>query len=289
LVALACDPKGPSATPPEPEEPSTGRDEASSDDLAPIVTHFDDAEPGAIAERGSTLAWMEHTLTVGLERGLPRVGRSTAAAAMPIASVDPGLHSGQVTIYRWMEDDLDREGNVRPELADRWLIIPMLLRPDRVLELEQMTKEVDMNSPEFHTIAAVDLAQRTLRQREPAGQWNAHPFREQALLGHVNRGVTRVYMLGRDAADYEVVVRDALGRKKEPKVLAVRKHHDPAAMRERPPRIELPRPSPLTVARVLPHVPVGGRVTIAASDGSRWTIDERGVPEPAGADPASDD
>jgi hypothetical protein len=249
-----------------------GFEDASSAEMRPDAELIDENMPG-IARRGVELYWMEHALNLAYERGLPRVGKSAHAAMMPLATADEGYHSAGVTFYRWFEEDLDpKTGQPDPTKAKRWLAVPILLRPDRVLELEQFGNEIETNSEVYRRIVAIELAALAAQERHPQGNWSFHTFREEKKVpkkGKIRQ--TRVYMLGRGSPDLEAVVLDERGRK-EPATVASLREQQPAGSTRAPIQSSLNKPGVATVARALAVAPVAGKVEVIGADGSRWTV-----------------
>ena len=121
----------------EPRAPGEGigYEGGSSEDMIPDEGNIiEDSDHEAIAKRGVHLAHMERSLILAETKGLARAGNITAVTILPLSSVDPGANSGEVTYYRWMAEDVGEGDELIATRAHRWLSVPLLLRPDRVLE-----------------------------------------------------------------------------------------------------------------------------------------------------------
>lgn len=248
-----------------------GFEDASSADMRPDAELMDEDLFG-VAKRGVELYWMERALNLAYERGLPRVGKSVHAAIMPIATADEGYHSAGVTFYRWFEEDLDEAGHPDPTRAKRWLAVPILLRPDRVLELEQFGNEVETDAEVYRRIVAIELAAKAALEQHPQGNWSFHTFREEKKVKNKGRvRQTRVYMLGRGSPDLEALVLDERGRK-EPAVVTLLREQQPVVTTGSSIKTSLNRPGVSTVARALAVVEVAGTVPVESADGSRWSV-----------------
>lgn len=213
-------------------------------------------------------------MRLAYETGLPRVGSSNVAALLPLASIDEGAHSGQVTFYRWRAEDVGKSGELDPKVAQRWLVVPFLLRPNRVLENEQFNYELDDKSEEFRLVRGVMTAAMGAAEKFPEGQWHMHPFSETQRDGTRRLWRTRVYLVSTDgnSPDLEVVVEEPRKKKGKPKVVEVITVHQPGDVGSQSVRTRQSSPGPLTVARVKAMGLEAGRVAVEAGDGSKWKI-----------------
>ncbi len=245
-----------------------------------LVPPVDDLE--AVRDRGALISRMEHALTLAETKALPRAGARAAPVILPIASVDPGGRSAQVTYWRWLSKDIEEGVALAPEKASRWLLSSMLLSPDQVFENETVDGIAEMGSEDYHRIAGLLLATQAALDAHPGGTWHFHSFRERdATLTDPFRNQTRVYALGTDgrSPDLEILVQDEVrrGKKKKQKVLrpasvlsmqVVHSIDDSGTL-----SLQLPLPSVLTVARVMAS---GSDATVRGSDGSTWMISGAG-------------
>ena len=246
---------------------ASGQD--SIDDTVPV----EGERAELVARRGLLLGWEEYILAVGLNRGLSRVGGNANAAALPLASVDPGFNSGQVTVYRWLRSDVGDAGELEASRARKWLVVPLLLRPDQVLENEQFDVKIPEGSVPARQLEAVIVATRTLADQYPGGRWNPHAFVEVAPQPRgPQRRQTRVYMMASAAGfpDVELLVEDR--RKKRPaQLLETVVHHEDGL--EGWSRVALERPGAMTVARAVAERDPNRRFEVTTVDGARWSID----------------
>jgi hypothetical protein len=217
-----------------------------------------------------------HWLEVGLgiaDAGLARAGRTDAGALLPLASVDEGAHSGQVAFYRWRSDAVPESGELDPARAQRWLVVPYLLRPERLLDNEQFSVAVEKGTDEYWLLGGVIQAAQSARRAHAKGRWHMHPFREARPDGTRRIRATRVYMFGLDdhSPDLEAVVEDPRRKGEAPKVQLVLVHdvgdRSGAGLRTRTPSV-----GPLTVARVRARGVEGGTVRVTTADGTVWPV-----------------
>lgn len=250
---------------------------------------IDAADHESITKRGIDLFYMEVGLRLAFERGLSRAGRYDAAALLPLATIDDGAHSGQVEFYRWREADVGDDGVLDPAKAHRWLVVPFLLRPDRVLENEQFSDMLDEKTDTFQKVWAMIVAATAVHDAHPGGTWHMHPFRESRRDGTRRIRSTRLYMFGLDqkSPDLEVVVQDPVKKRDTPTVTGIIVVHEPADYAGDTVRVRLDGPSPLTVARVKSRGLEAGDVPVESANGTRWKISaETGAIELATASPS---
>lgn len=223
---------------------------------------------------GPALYWRNHATEVALKVGLPRVGRTKTGPLLPIASVEAGFHSASVTFYRWRKKDIPADGTLSAETTQRWLVVPILLRPDRVLENEQFSDYLEEKNPRYKAINAVIAAGDTLQEMHPGGRWHMHPVREHSERVKDRKVRTRIYALASDESspDVELVVKDA-NREGPASVVAHNVVHSPAAWTTPEIQLSLRGPTAMTVARVLSRGLMAQKVMAVGSDGSHWSID----------------
>lgn len=266
---------GPAGRAPGSDPEAPGLINSSSMDMqAGPPGSLDLADLDAVRTRGIDLFYKEVGMHLAFETGLPRVGKSSVGALLPLASVDEGAHSGQVAFYRWRPDDMPESGGLDPKKAQRWLIVPFLLRPNRVLENEQFNYDLDERSEEFVLVRGVITAAMAAVEKFPGGQWHMHPVRESQRDGTRRLWITRVYLIGtaENSPDLEVVVQEPRKKKQKPKVIDVITVHEPGDVGAQSVRTRQASPGPLTVARVKAMGLEAGRVDVEAGDGSKWKI-----------------
>lgn len=272
LLASGCDK--------EKEEPrapgeAVGYEGGSSEDMIPDDGNIiEDSDHEGIARRGVHMAHMERALALAERKGLGRAGNVTAVTILPISQVDPGAHSGEVTFYRWMAEDVGEDKELVATRAHRWLSVPLLLRPDRVLENEQHNDPVEFGSDGHRRINAILLAASTARAEYPDGHWSFHTFREMVTQGRKREATTLVFLVARDEAtpDLEIRIEDAR-RKKEASVLSTRVHHAPGKWSGDAVETQLEAPGVIAVARAVARGVEAGPLTVRTAGGSVWTVD----------------
>lgn len=256
-------------------------------------------EAGARARRdGRDLRWRDHAIHIAVERGLPRARAAPGTILLPIAEVDKGYNSAQVTFYRWLGRDIKADGKLYPDRASRWLNIPILLSPDRILENEQHADYVVENSPRAHEIQAVIAAGEWAGKEAPNHQWHMHTVREGPTTDGSYHNRTRVYAMSVDASgpDLEFLFSD-VKNKETPLLIAKTLVHEAGAWKSEEIQMALPGPTAVTIARALERGELAKQIIAIGSDSSRWGIDsEKGEFElleageaPEGEDAEGDD
>jgi hypothetical protein len=272
VVGLAC------ATA-QPDPSGLGTADASAGEEQPGIHR--PIQPGdleAIAERGRVLHDMERSLILGYERGLFRVGDPGTDTVLPVVSVDPGGRSGEVMFVRWMHEDIPDASNLDPAKAQRFLLVSLVLWPDRVLDLEQLTGYVAQGSREHLKVAALLAAARTAREVAPDQTFHMHALLERLpprSARHV-RGMeelqVRTYLFAapRGGVDMQALV--DVPRKKPPEVISTVVEHEANDVGDKLVHSRLSTPGPMTVARVLALGHTSGPVLVETQDGATWTV-----------------
>ena len=234
----------------------------------------DDTDFEAVANRGRALAYQERMLYLADTKGLRRAGSYNAQALLPVASVDKGFNSGQVTYFRWKQEDVGKNGELEPEKARRWLVVPLLMRPDRVLENEQFDDRLASGTADFARVDSVLLVSKAMETQYPGGTWHMHVFLEEHEEKNRRIPQRRVYLFGLDdkSPDLEVVLRAAPRSKKRIDIHSTRILQTAEGRKAQPMESALPVPSPATVARIVADESIGLEVDVVGADGSRWTV-----------------
>ena len=241
---------------------------ASSEPPPGLLAPVSDVDLPAVSERGRLLQKMERALVLAYEKGVTRVGGIPQSdVVLPLVDVDPGGKSAQVMFVRWHGEatkDLD------PSKAERWLLVSILLEPDRVLDVELLAGVVDGASHVQRRIHTQLAAARTLAEAAPGDLFHLLDLYEREdpasasskVLGHV-------YALSADgdAADFEVVVEETILKKKAkstkpPQVRSSRTVHPKGRGAASPIVVELPQPGVITVARAMLLGPSAGEVLV---------------------------
>ncbi len=271
----------------EPRAPgeAIGYEGGSSEDMIPDEGNvLADSDLEGIARRGVHVAHLQRALFLADSRGLARAGNLNAVTIMPVAAVDPGANSGEVTYYRWRAEDVGEDNQLVATRARRWLSVPLLLRPDRVLENEQHDDRVEFGTDPHRRINAILVAATAARAEHPDGRWNFHTFREVIKQGRKTQATTMVYLVALDEGtpDLEIRVEDAK-RKKEASVLSTRVHQAAGQWSGEVIVTQLDAPGVIAVARAVGRGVEAGPVEVKAADGSVWTVDPvSGAIQPAG-------
>lgn len=256
---------------------------ASSEPPPGVLMPVSDVDLVAVTERGRLLQKMERALVLAYEQGVARVGGVPATdVVLPLVDVDPGGKSAQVMFVRWhgaATKELD------PIEAERWILVSILMEPDRVLDVELLAGGIEAGSHFQRRIQTLLAAARTLSESAPGDLFHLLDLyeREDAadsasqVLGHV-------YALSADgdAADLEILVdAPAPVRKVESKKSQQKKSRKPLEVRSSrtvhprgrgaasPIVVELPQPAPITVARAMLLGPQAGDVLVLAQGPSQ--------------------
>lgn len=229
----------------------------------------------SVHDRGRLVHQLEKALRMGYADGMMTVGDAGTDAVLPLVDVDPGGRSAQALFVRWRPTADGQRPPLQSSTAERWLLVSMLLTPDRVVDVEILQGPVEEGS---HLAARIDVvlaAAERVRALAPGTMVHlldvyeevladpAKPAKGNAVQGHV-------YALSADGdgPDLEVLVRPP--RRREPATVtqAAVVHASAAAD---PLRIETPTPGPVTVARAMLRGLDAGSVTVRSPQGD-WIV-----------------
>lgn len=244
---------------------------ASSEPPPGVLLPVSDVDLVAVTERGRLLQKMERALVMAYEQGVTRVGGIPESdVVLPLVDVDPGGKSAQVMFVRWRGD---AKKELDPAVAERWLLVSILLDPDRVLDVELLAGDVDPASHPYRRVHTLLAAARKLAEVAHGDLFHLLDLYEREdpsdagskVLGHV-------YALSADgdAADLEVVVGEPAGRAgkkggtKPPEVRSSRTVHPEGRGVASPIVVTLAQPAALTVARAMLLGPQAGEVLVLA-------------------------
>lgn len=230
-----------------------GTSNASSEPPAGIRSALSPGDLGAIQERGKLLFDMERALRIAYEDGLSTVGEPKDDVIMPIVDVDPGGKSAQVVFLRWSRDVVGGDGRMSADDAERWLLVSLLLGPDRVLDVELLHGEVVPRSHEHLRAQAIIEAAKQIEDLAPGERFHMLAVPEES--SESSRGVvTRVYAFSAEGSgpDVELVVEPPKRKRKPPRLLSSRTTHPAGAVEREPVVLEgLSEPAAMTVTRVM--------------------------------------
>ena len=264
---------------PDSEFPDLGNTEPSSEPPPGLYQPIAPGDTAEIEKRGALLFAMERTLRLGYEKGAFAVGVGQGDTILPLVDVDPGGRSAQVLFVRWSASDKEAAGRLRPDDADRWLLVPMMLEPERVIDRELLAGKVAEGSADYRRINALLAAAEALQKQTPGEVYHLFTVAELMATGNKKRPtkvVMRVYALSDDGdgPDLEVLV-DAPKRKRDPVVLSVETIHEAGAAKASPIRVALPQPGPATVVRAMLEGPDAGDVPVQANSGVVYAVEAR--------------
>jgi hypothetical protein len=229
----------------------------------------------AVQVRGRLLFEMERGLALGYEHGVFEVGLPPGDVALPLVDIDPGGGSGQVVFLRWPQAAVQAGGELRLEDAERWLMVPIMLGPDRALEPELLHGPVVAGTDEHVRAEAILQAARVLREQASGEMF--HLFTVYEVLapdkpGKPTKIGTRVYAMSAEGEgpDLEILI-DQPRRKKVPPVLATLVVHPSSTLGDDRIELTLAQPAPATVARVMLRGSGSGDVQVQTSTGT-WQV-----------------
>lgn len=262
---------GGSATPDEAD--AIGYEDASSPDMAAIPHALAPDDLAGVEARGITLWKMQRAMRLG-DRGFAGFVGVTSAVFVSLASIDPGGTSGQVAYYQWDEAAL-ADGEQSAEEADNWVVVPLTLDPDEMLEAQKREGKPDGETR--RTIAALLLVQKAAREEYPTARWVAYTFREQVTQGGQPTGLrqTRIYMIGADdkSPDIEYTVHDPSKRKQPPQIVDTQLQLGAGATSSLPLTTPAALPGPSTIARAVAIATVTQKpVEIDDANGGKWLV-----------------
>lgn len=231
---------------------------------------------GSVHERGRLLHQLEKSLTMAYEDGLASVGSAGTDAVLPLVDVDPGGRSAQVMFVRWRPLADGQLPPLRASTAERWLLVSMLLTPDRVVDVELLQGPVAEGSHLATRVDTVVVAAERARQLAPGALFHLFDLYEevpaQGRKGSGTAVMGRVYALSADGdgPDLELVV--APPKRREPAaVTEAVVVHAPAMIFQDPMEIDTPTPGPITVARAMLRGLEAKPVTVQSPQGA-WTV-----------------
>lgn len=232
----------------------------------------------SVHDRGRLLHQLEKALRMGYVDGMMTVGDPGTDAVLPLVDVDPGGRSAQVMFVRWRAGADGQRPGLSSVTAERWLLVSMLLTPDRVVDVEILQGPVAAGSflaTRIDTVLAAAERARTLapgvmfhlldlyEEVPPPASRGAKKAKGKQVVGHV-------YAFSADAegADLELQVTIPGRRQPAAVVEAAIVHADPKAD---PMRIETGTPGPMTVARAMLRGLDAGTVTVQSPQGD-WVV-----------------
>lgn len=253
-----------------------GRVGNSSEPPPGVYRPIAEGDVAAVQERGVMLYGLQRALQLGFEQGAQSVGTAEGDIILPLADVDPGGRSAQVLFVRWGRDHVGVDGSLHPKYAQRWLLVSLMLEPERVLDRELLAGDVGEDTVEFHRAAAMLAAAKALQSKAPGASF--HLFTVPELHETKSRRVptiiaTRVYAMGtaEDGPDFEVLV-DAAKKSQIPDVLSVTEVHTGGAVAADRVKVASAQPAPATVVRAM--ATGSGPVEVDSASGA-WLIDPR--------------
>ncbi len=243
---------------------------ASSEPPPGILVPVPATDMNATTLRGQVLAKMERALRLAYEQGLSRIG-DDGDVVLPMVDVDPGGKSAQVMFVKW-------SGPAAKTLvateATRWVLVSLLLDPDKVLDVELIDGKVEAGSHEARRVRSLLASARHLQKAAPGDLFHLMDLYERSDPSDAkSKTVARVYAMSADGdgPDLEVVI-DEVKKKVEPAVLQDRLVHPRGKGVASPIVTATKVPTPMTVARAMLVQGGAPDVPVQMSDNSNWTI-----------------
>ncbi len=214
-----------------------------------------------VAEVGRWLHAAEHAVELATAHAVTPRGDFANDLVLPLVDVDPGATSAQVVFVRIPggKAAIQLEPNEDPPSvanAERWMMVSLLLGPDKVLDTQVLHGRVAPASDEGVRVSALLAATIELQRIAPGQAFHRFDRRMVApppvKKKDAERGfVTNVYALAvaPNGPDLEIVV-DFPPLKGLPPILQHDVVHPSGAFDRVPLELRRPEPSPLTVARM---------------------------------------
>lgn len=261
---------------------------AEEDDLAQVGLRDASSEPPpgllrpvapddlvSVHDRGRLVHQLEKALRMGYVDGMMTVGDPGTDAVLPLVDVDPGGRSAQALFVRWRPGTDGQRPPLSAATAERWLLVSMLLTPDRVVDVEILQGAVPAGSHLAGRIDTVLAAAERVRTLAPGAMVHLLDLYEEVPIDPARpaRGTTiqgRVYALSADGdgPDLELTVARPERRKPAEVITAMVVHASAAAD---PLRIDTPTPGPVTVARAMLRGLEAGSITVQSPQGD-WIV-----------------
>lgn len=229
----------------------------------------------SVHDRGRLLHQLEKALRMGYVDGMMTVGDPGTDAVLPLVDVDPGGRSAQALFVRWRPGADGKRPALGSATAERWLLVSMLLTPDRVVDVEILQGGVEEGSHLATRIDTLVAAAERVRTLAPGTMVHLLDLYEEIPVDATKpaKGTTvqaHVYALAADAdgADLELVVTPPRRRSPATVTQAAVVHASAAAD---PLRIETPTPGPVTVARAMLRGLDAGSITVQSPQGD-WIV-----------------
>ena len=236
----------------------------------------------SVHDRGRLLFQLEKSLHMAYVDGLATVGDPGTEAVLPLVDVDPGGRSAQVVFVRWRPTADGQLPPLQASTAETWLLVSMLLTPDRVVDVEILQGIPPEGSHLASRIDAVVAAAEHARQLAPGAMFHLFDVYEEVpartiegtkkKLANASMVVGRVYALSADGdgPDLELVV--TLPQRRDPAaVVQAAVVHEPGMIWQDPIRIDTATPGPITVARVMQRGLEAKTVTVQSPQGA-WSV-----------------
>lgn len=248
---------------------------ASADAQPGLLVPLQPGDLEAIAARGRILYDMERALMLGYERGLFKVGDPGTDMVLPLVDVDPGGGSGQVVFVRWMDEDVPDAANLDPTKAQRWLLVSLVLWPDKVLDLEQVHDYVVEGGSEHERIVALLACAKRAAKLAPDQMFHIHTLREQTEVDKRTRRREyqyRVYLFAADRGGPDLEMTATVSKKHVAEVTAVKTVHEAGDVGDRLIHVRQAEPSPMTVMRAMQLGHTSGLVSVDTEGETTWTV-----------------
>lgn len=250
---------------------------ASSEPPPGLLHPVAPADLVAVHDRGRLLHQHERALVLAYEQGMHQVGDPGTDAVLPLVDVDPGGRSAQVLFVRWPLSSDGQLPPLRADSAERWLVVSMLLSPDRILDVEILAGGVPKGSHVGTRIDSLIAAAERARQLAEGTVFHLYDLYEEVPIDPEkpikgSQILAHVYALAADPGgpDLELFVAPP-HRRHEASIRGGFVVHEAGATLEDPLRVQTDNPGPLTVARAMQRGDEAGSIAVQTPKGS-WTI-----------------
>lgn len=293
-VAFALVPGGCAHTAKEGDLEGLGLRNASSEPPPGLLRPVAPDDTIAVHDRGRLLYQLEKSLHMAYVEGLAAVGDAGTDAVLPVVDVDPGGRSAQVMFVRWRPTADGQPPPLQSSTAEKWLLVSMLLTPDRVVDVEVLQGPVPEGSHLATRIDTLVTAADRARQLAPGAMFHLLDLYEEppADGGRKGKGAGaptgRVYALSADGDGPDLELQVSPPRRREPAaVTEAVVVHAPGMIFQNPMQIDAPAPGPITVARAMQRGLEAGPVTVQSPQGEWTVVSGTGLVQRAEADAGS--
>lgn len=250
---------------------------ASSEPPPGLLHPIAEGDLVAIHDRGRLLHQADRALEMAYEQGVLQVGDPGTPAVMPIVDIDAGGRSAQVLFVRWPTGSDGQLPPLRSDSAERWLLVSMLLSPDRLLDVEILGGPVEKGSHLARRIDTVVAAADRARDIAPGSVFHMHDVYEEVPVDPEKpiKGkevVARIYALSADPGGPDLSLSVIPPRRRQAaQVRGGVVIHEAGAAQADPIVVQTANPDPMTVMRAMQRGTEAGTVGVQTTAGA-WSV-----------------